>query len=219
MGLTMPLLSVPQGPIKRCIKNASKAVTRHVHLRDYSTDAINALEQWFSRFRGGDCRRKKSQAESRLHCPRSYLPSSHPALLSALSTGSQDFQWEKRFSSALTILAPISHDWFLLSLWSVFSIGFAHLLWHEFSLTFLFRSIPQSSHNEAGPEQLSADTKCVPEGTLLLLRRAGNTCTTRGSFRWLRGKRRASQSSWVTRNCNTISLHTSMENHFLKIYC
>lgn len=73
---------------------------------------------------------------------------------------------------ALTILAPLSHDWFLLSLWSILPNGLAHLLWNEFSLnsfispyiTILFQ------WNRHRIKKWNADSKCVFDASLFALK-------------------------------------------------
>lgn len=97
--------------------------------------------------------------------------------------------YERLKPTALTILAPVSHDWFLLSLWSILSNGLAHLLWNEFSLN-PFISQYTTIHLQWNRHKIKKNWMLIPRAYLrrafsLSEKAVKNFWMSKGSFEWL----------------------------------
>lgn len=99
---------------------------------------MNALAQWCAGF-WGDHLRKRGAGCTAQTLGSLLLRNRHSASVCVKHKVPgfplrRVFPLHKRLKTAALLLAPMSHDKFLLSWWSILSNGLTHLRWDEFSL-------------------------------------------------------------------------------------
>lgn len=155
---------------------------------------INALAQWFSGFWGGDdLRRRWSQQAALCRCQLlTHTPQSALRASVCVKHRVPRFPWRKGFShsikrlkpAALTVLAPVSHNWFLLSWWSTLCNGLAHLLWNELPVnSFIFQYNAHTMKPAEKNKSINARPKSVFEAALSVLKKPFTSECPR--IRWL----------------------------------